>query len=222
MMKLKKILSVVSFLVISTLSYGQEVIHSVNIDTVKQEITTYVSLIDIPQGGRARYQQRFPAQAKLVAPPLEFLLWDTNNNIFTIVTANYPKADTLSFHFVCRVNSLGNEIIWGESAFMYEDRDKQVQKINIPAKRYSVRSEVKDSAMIEKGKFYIQVSASKTQQKISDLSKKVRLQGEHKILERKTEKYYTYLIGYFPTREAALEKLKYYRQYISDAFIVTF
>ncbi len=57
MMKLKKILSVVSFLVISTLSYGQEVIHSVNIDTVKQEITTYVSLIDIPQGGRARYQQ---------------------------------------------------------------------------------------------------------------------------------------------------------------------
>lgn len=221
-MKSKQILCIFSFLIISIFSYGQKVINFAKIDTVKQEVTTYVSLIDIPQGGRARYQQRLLSQAKLVAPPLGFLLWDTNNNIFTIVTANYPKVDTLSFQFVCKINSLNHEITWGESAFMYEDKDKQVQKINIPAKIYSARSEVKDSVVLQKRMFYIQVSASKTQQKISDLSKQVRLQGEHKIIERKTEKYYTYLVGNFPTREAASEKLTYYQQYISDAFIVTF
>lgn len=217
-----RILCIVSFLITGIFSYGQKVTHFVKIDTIKQEVTTYVSLIDIPQGGRARYQQRLPSQAKLVAPPLEFLLWDTNNTVFTIVTANYPKVDTLSFQFVCKINPLGNEITWGESAFMYENQNKQVQKISIPAKVYPVRVPAADSLSLQKGMFYIQVSASKTQQKISDLGKSVHLQNNHKIIERKNGNYYTYMIGYFPTRESASEKLKYYRQYVSDAFVVIF
>ena len=222
MAKLKYILCLFCFLCIINFSHGQKVITSASIDTIKNEVTTYVSLINIPQGGRARFQQRLPVQAKLIAPPLDFLLWDTNNHIFTIVSPVYPKIDTLFFHFVCRVNPLGNEITWGESAFMYEDKNKQVQKISIPAKVYPVKTPTIDSAALQKGMFYIQISASKASQRISDLSKSVHLQNEHKIIERKNGSYHTYLIGYFPTRESASEKLKFYRQYVSDAFVVTF
>ena len=216
------ILCVFSLFCLSIPTYGQKVITAVAIDTVKNEVTSFVSLIDIPQGGRARFQQRLPNQAKLLAPPLDFLLWDTNNNVFTIVTAIYPKIDTLFFKFTCKLDYLSENIVWGESAFMYEDKNKQVQKINVPAKTYPAREEVKDSASIQKGMFYIQVSASKNKQKIDDLRKQVSLQKEHKLIERKTDKYYTYLIGHFPTRAAATEKLKDYRKYVKDAFVVTF
>ena len=201
---------------------GQKVITSAFIDTLKSEVTTFVSLIGIPHGGRARFQQRLPVQAKLIAPPFRFLLWDTNNHIFTILTSNYPSMDTLSFQFVCKMNPLPERITWGESAFMYEDANRQVQKIKIPAKTYSTQAETRDTALLQKGMFYIQISASKNPQKISELSKQLHLQNEHKIIEQKTEKYYTYLIGSFPTRESASEKLNYYRQYIRDAFVVKF
>ena len=222
MIKLKYVLCIFSFFCLIISANGQKAITSASIDTVKNEITTFVSLINIPQGGKARFQQRLPIQAKLVTPSLDFLLWDTSNHIFTIIVANYPDIDTLPFQFVCKWNALPDNITWGESAFMYEDKSKQVQKINIPAKTYAVRGEVTDSATLQKEMFYIQISASKTPQKMSDLSKQVHLQSDNKIIERKTEKYYTYLIGHFPTRESASEKLKYYRQYVSDAFVVTF
>ena len=222
MTKLKYILCVFSFFCLCFPTYGQKVITTAIIDTATNEITSFVSLIDIPQGGRARFQQRLPVQAKLAAPPLEFLLWDTNNNIFTIVAGNYPKIDSLFFKFTCKMDYISDNISWGESAFMYEDKNKQVQKINIPAKIYPVREEMKDSVSLPKGMFYIQVSASKSPQKITDLEKQVHLQKEHKLIERKTDKYYTYLIGYFPTKESASQKLKDYKKYASDAFVVTF
>ena len=221
MTKLKYLLCLFSFFCLTHIC-GQQVITSVSIDTLANEVTSFVFLIDIPQGGRARFQQRLPAQAKLIAPPLEFLMWDTNNNIFTIVSGTYPKIDTLFFKFTCKVDYFPDNITWGESAFMYEDKNKQVQKINIPAKTYSVREDVKDSVSIQKGMFYIQISASKSPQKITDLEKQIHLQKEHILIERKTDKHYTYLIGHFPTRAAASEKLKDYKKHISDAFVVTF
>ena len=222
MTKLKYFFCIFSFLCLSVPTHGQKIITTATIDTLKQEVTSFVSLIDIPHGGRARFQQRLPAHATLIAPPLDFLLWDISNNIFTIVAENYPKIDTLFFKFTCKMDSLADNIMWGESAFMYEDKNKQVQKINISAKTYLVREEVKDSASLQKGMFYIQVSASNSPQKISDLEKQVHLQKEHKLIERKTDKYYTYLIGHFSTRASASEKLKDYKQYVGDAFVVTF
>ena len=221
MTKLKYIFCLLSFVCV-THTYGQKVITFATVDTVTNEVTSFISLIDIPQGGRARFQQRLPVQAKLIAPPLEFLLWDTNNNIFTIVSGNYPKRDTLFFKFTCKMDYLSDNITWGESAFMYEDKNKQVQKINIPAKVYPVRKEIKDSVSIQKGMFYIQISASKSPQKKTDLEKQIHLQKEHILIEQKTDKYYIYLIGHFPTRAAASEKLKDYKKHISDAFVVTF
>ena len=212
------------FFCISLPVFGQKITLSISTDTLRNEVTTYISLINIPQGGRTRFQQRLPVQAKLIAPPLSILLWDTANNIFTIISPNYPKIDTLPFMFVCKMDSLPDRLLWGESAFMYEDKNKQVHKIKNPARTYIIKEKTgnSDSATLQKGMFYIQVSASKSPQKIGDLSKQVHLQNEHKLIERKTSNLYTYLIGHFPTRASASEKLKEYKKYAADAFIVAF
>ena len=255
--KLKQIICLLSFFSLIVSVSGQEVTISASADTLKNRIKTNVSLIDIPQGGRIRFQQRLPLQAKLIAPPVESLMWDTNNNIFTIIMTNYPDIDTLPFQFVCEMNSLPDTIIWGEVAFIYEDANKQVQIINIPPKRYIVRAPViksialqkeaniiviqkeidstvsqkeinsivsqeeMDSTVPQKGMYYIQVLASNRPRNINDLSKIIHLQSGYKIIEQKTD-VYRYYVGQFPTKEAALNKLNHYRQYIKGAFLVAF
>jgi hypothetical protein len=193
-------------------------------DTISNEITTFVSLINIPEGGRARYQQRLLPTTKLIGlPPYEFLLWDTAKNILTIITPKYPRIDTLKFTFVCRTDTLPDVVTWGEVALMYENKDKEVKKITSPARNYIVRQpSITETDSLTKGMYYIQVSASKTMQNKEDVAKLVHLQKEHIVLEEKTDKYYKYFIGNFSSKEQATTQLKYYKQYVSDAFIVNY
>jgi hypothetical protein len=199
---------------------GQEIMVSASTDTLTNKITTVVSLIHIPEKGRVRYQQRLHPQTKLIRPPLEFVLWDTLSNIFTLIIPEYPRIDTLTFTFVCQTDSLPNTIYWGEAALMFENKDRIVEKINIPEKYYIVRQTNIPVDSRIKGIYYIQILASKTIQTKSDVANLVHLQDEHFILEEKTEKYYKYFIGNFSSQKQASIHLKYYRQYMPDAFVI--
>jgi len=211
------------FCTILTHLCGQELKISAKIDTANNEITTFVSLINISEDGRTRFQQRLSPQARLIKLPSETLLWDTANTILTIITPKYPRIDTLNFTFVCRVDSLPDTILWGESALMYENKSGIVQKINVPAKTYLVRQPlISKTDSLTKGMYYIQVSASKSMQSKNEIAKLVHLQKEHIILEEEAKDYYKYFIGNFITKEQASEQLKYYKQYVSDAFIVQY
>ena len=224
MITLKKLRSIILlFCAIKPCSYGQELKITAKTDTISNEITTFVSLINISEGGRTRFQQRLSPQTKLVKLPSETLLWDTANNILTIITPKYPRIDTLNFTFVCRMDSLPDAILWGEAALMYENKAGIVQKITSPAKKYIVRQPpIPDADSLTKGMYYIQVSASKSMQNKNEIAKLTHLQKEHIILEEKTKDYYKYFIGNFITKEQASEHLKYYKQYVSDAFIVQY
>ena len=201
--------------------YAQELKITVKTDTTSNEITTYISLINIPDGKRVRFQQRLLPNAKLVKLPTEFLLWDTANSVLTLITANYPPVDTLNFAFVCRSETLPDVIFWGEAALMYENKKGEVKKITSAAKNYFVRQPtIPETYNLTKGMYYIQVSASKTVQNSLDVAKLVHLQNEHSILDEKTDKYYKYYVGQFATKEQAIKQLSYYKQYVSDAFVV--
>ena len=201
-------------------SYGQHITISTQADTLTNEITSHVSLINIPEGSRARFQQRLFSHAKLISLPSDFLLWDTANNILTIITPSYPKIDTLSFQFVCKTDSLPDVLSWGEAALMYEDNKGVVRKIALPVKHYVIRNNNSDVDSLVKETYYIQISASKTMQNKNELAKRVHLQSGHIVSEEKTEKYYKYFIGNFTSKEQASEQLKYYKEYIPDAFVV--
>lgn len=201
---------------------GQEMIVSATTDTLTNEITSFISLIDIPEGGRVRFQQRLLPQTKLTRPPLEFSLWDTTNNIFTLITPQYPHSDTLSFVFICKTDSLPDIITWGETALMFENKNRIVNKINIPAKNYIIRQNKIPVDSLIAGFYYIQILASKTIQSKNDIAKLIHLQSDHFALEEKTGKYYKYFIGHFSSRKQASDHLKYYRQYTPDAFIIQF
>jgi len=205
---------------IKTSFYGQELKIAVKTDTITNEITTFVSLINIPEGGRVRFQQRLSPQARLIRLSPEFLLWDTANTILTIITPNYPRMDTLHFSFVCRMNFLPDAIFWGESALMYENKSGVVQKINLLAKNHIVRQSPPEADSLTKGMYYIQVSAVKTMQNRDEIAKLVHLQTGHSILEERTDNFYKYFIGHFSTKEQASKQLKYYKQYVPDAFVV--
>jgi hypothetical protein len=211
------------FCAVSTYFYGQELKISAKTDTMSNEVTTFVSLVNIPEGGRVRYQQRLSPQAKLVKLPSETLLWNTANNILTIIAPVYPLIDTLNFSFVCRLDFLPDVILWGEAALMYENKYGVVQKINSSAKNYIVRQPpIPEADSLTKGMYYIQVSASKSMQNKTDIAKLVHLNKEHIVFEQKTEKLYKYFIGHFTTKEQATEQLKHYKRYVSDAFVVQF
>ena len=203
-----------------TAANGQQLTISAKADTLTNEITSHVSLINIPEGSRARFQQRLFSQAKLISLPSYFLHWDTANNILTIITPKYPNIDTLTFQFVCKTDFLPDVLAWGEAALMYEDNKGNVQKITSPVKHYVVRNNNTDADSLEKETYYIQISASKTIQNKNELAKLVHLQNGHVIAEEKTEKYYKYFIGNFASQEQAAEQLKYYKKYVPDAFVV--
>ncbi|MDR0602920.1 MAG: SPOR domain-containing protein [Bacteroidales bacterium] len=201
---------------------GQEMVISATTDTSTNEITTFITLIDIPEGGRVRFQQRLLPHTKLTLPPSEFSLWDTTNNIFTLITPKYPHSDTLSFVFICKTDSFPDIITWGESALMFENKNRIVEKINIPAKNYIIRQNNIPVDSLIAGFYYIQILASKTVQSKNDIAKLIHLQNDHFTLEEKTEKYYKYFIGHFSSRQQASDYLKYYKQYTPDAFIIQF
>ena len=211
---------IVLFHAASPYSYGQEMLISARTDTLTNEITSLVSLINIPEGGRTRFQQRLSPQAKLINLPSDFLLWDTANNILTLITPRYPRIDTLSFQFVCKTDSLPDVLPWGESALMYEDNTGMVRKITSPVKHYIVRQSYCNTDSLVKDMYYIQISASNAIQDKNTLAKTVHLQKEHIILEEKTGKQYKYFIGNFISKEHASAHLEYYKKYVSDAFIV--
>ena len=221
-MKIKKI-NIFLYCIATTCLSAQEMKITAKIDTTSNEITTFVSLINIPEGGRVRFQQRLLPNAKIITLPYDFLLWDTAKNILTIITTKYPRIDTLIFTFVCRTGTLSDAIFWGESALMYEKKSGIVQKITLPARNYTVKQPLVPNAdSLVKGMFYIQVSASKTVQNKENIAKMVHLQKEHIVLEEKSGKFYKYFIGNFTAKEQANIQLKYYKQYISDAFIVNY
>ena len=218
-MKQKTCILFFLFCGIKTSFYGQELKITAQTDTITNEITTFVSLINIPEGGRVRFQQRLSPQVKLIRLSPGFLLWDTANSILTVITPNYPRID-LHFSFVCRMNFLPNAFFWGEAALMYENKSGVVQKINLPAKNHIVRQSPPEVDSLTKGMYYIQVSAVKTMQNRNEIAKLAHLQTGHSILEEKTDKFYKYFIGHFSTKEQASSQLKYYKRYISDAFVV--
>jgi hypothetical protein len=204
-------------------SYGQEMKVSVTTDTLTNEITNFVSLIHIPEGGRVRFQQRLlPQSVLIICPALEFALWDTTNHIFTLIFPAYSRMDTLTFSFICKTDSLPDLITWGESALMFENKHKTVEKLNTPARNHIVRqNNIPLDSLIE-GFYYIQILASKTIQIKTDVKKLIHLQEEHILLEQKTDKYYKYFIGNFSSKKQASASLKYYRQYMPDAFVRQF
>jgi hypothetical protein len=220
--KFKSIGIVLIFCCIDSI-YAQKMQMSVVIDTGSCEITTHVSFIAIPDGGRIRFQQRLSAQTKLIQLPLNTLPWDTSNNIFSMICVQYPSVDTLNFSFVCKADTLPDILQWGEATLMYEDKNRQICKIELSAENYIVRQNEDTLNSVPKVMFYyIQVFASAKSQRTTDIAKRVHLQTNDAITEHKTEKYYKYLVGQFSSKEQAEEKLEYYRQYIPDAFIVRY
>jgi hypothetical protein len=196
---------------------------SVVIDTVSCEITTHVSFIAIPDGGRIRFQQRLSAQTKLIHLPPNVMPWDTSNNIFSMICVQYPSVDTLKFSFVCKADTLPDILQWGEATLMYEDKNRQVCKIELSAENYIVRQNEDTLNSVAKEMFYyVQVSAFEKPHQTTDIAKLVHLQTNDAITEYKIDKYYKYLIGPFSSKEQAAEKLEYYRQYIPNAFIVQY
>jgi len=139
--KIKKIMLcfIAFFFIAIPCIYAQEMKIAAKIDTTSKEITTFVSLINIPESGRVRFQQRLLPNTKIITMPYDFLLWDTANNILTIITPKYPRIDTLNFAFICDTDTLPDTIFWGESALMYENKNKEVKKISFPAKNYIIR-----------------------------------------------------------------------------------
>jgi hypothetical protein len=195
----------------------------VETDTTNSEITTRISLINIPEGGRARFQQRLLPQTKFVKLSPQTLLWDTAKNILTIITVEYPPIDTFKFSFLCHADTLTDAIVWGEAALMYENKNGEVKKITSSEKKYIIRqSSTMATDRLIKGMYYIQISASKTRQNKEDIAKVIHLQKEDIILEEKADTYYKYFVVHFSTKEQANAQLSYYKKYVSDAFVMNY
>ncbi|MCL2131769.1 MAG: SPOR domain-containing protein [Lentimicrobiaceae bacterium] len=116
-------------------AYSQKSDMSVTIDPEKKEILTYVRLSELPSGVDIIWQQKIPKGAM-------FSSSSSNQNpegkMMVLSFSKHLHASTMSFSFVCKLDSVGEEIFWGESAVVYTDAESKEQVINFPAKTFVV------------------------------------------------------------------------------------
>ncbi|MBO4582264.1 MAG: SPOR domain-containing protein [Bacteroidales bacterium] len=221
---------------------AQQIMLRSQADAENRQIYTQVVLKNIPVQGRLRYQQRMPECVQLQEGRFKGLQWDTANNILTLIALQTIQIDSFSFDFTVNYQGTDSAVVWGESALMYETEDGSVRKITYDADILSVKSgenipvaedgntfNIDEPASgntgnnaIETGKdvYYIQISASKSKQAVESVKKTLPLQEGDKLCEMKDNKYYCYRIGPYKNQEEAKAKLKYYRAFVKDAFLV--
>lgn len=210
----------------------------------QNEIITTVTLLNVPVNGRMRYQQRLPQQVSVKDTHLKGLQWDTADNILTCMALQTIAIDSFSFSFTVQYAGAGKNITWGEAALMYETSDSSVQKLSHSASLLMLECEqpvptqegrvvVSEWGEVKKlsadtvcpitdadNVYYVQVSASRSQQSVTELKRMACMQSGDNMYEMKDNKYYCYRIGPYYAKETATEKLKYYKTRFKDAFIV--
>ena len=216
-------------------SQAQQIVLESQVDADNQQIHTTVILKNIPVQGRLRYQQRMPDGELFSGGVFKGLQWDTADNILTLIAVQTIQIDSFAFDFNVNYQNAGSTISWGEAALMYEMSDGSVQKITHDAEllylQSSKKEQIEDSSFVENSiqdnaalanqdVYYIQVSASKSKQALANVKKTLPLQDGDVLCEVKDNKYYCYRIGPFRTQEEAKVKLKYYKTFVKDAFVV--
>ncbi len=197
----------------------------VEFDTNSHIVTEKVKFFNIPQGGKMRFQQRFVGNIQCLQYDFDTLLWDTNDRILTLISPSFPKTetDTLQISFTMKMNDTISGLQWGEAALICETSHGKMHKQTSPS--YSLYVKQQDTSLLSESKmfdgyYYVQVASLPLKHSKQDIAKQMHVQEGDVVVEMHTGKYYRYMIGHFATKEIAQQKLKYYRSYAKDAFIV--
>ena len=116
-------------------AYSQKSDISITIDLEKREILTFVKLSGLPSGVDILWQQKIPKGTHFSSSSNS---QNTDGKMIVLSFSRHLHASTMSFSFVCKADSIGEEISWGESALIYTDAESQEQVINFSAKTYII------------------------------------------------------------------------------------
>jgi len=130
---LPRAIAMVFFLSFSV-AYSQSSDISIKIDTAKKEILTYVKLSELPSDVDLIWQQKIPKGTQFSSYPSS----PTNSKMIVLNFSKHLHASTMSFSFVCKVDSLGETLSWGESALIYTDAKLKEHVVNFFPKTFIV------------------------------------------------------------------------------------
>ena len=123
--------------------YSQNLNISVSINLEKKEILTYVNLSELPSGIDIVWQQKIPRGT-------HFSSYTNNRNTDgKMIVLNFSKhlhTSTMTFSFICKIDSLGEELSWGESTLIYTDAEAEEHVIHYSPKIYIVAECLSGSA----------------------------------------------------------------------------
>jgi len=123
-------------------AYSQTSDISITIDLAKKEIVTFVKLDELPLDIDIVWQQRIPqgtyymSSASTQNPEGQMIVFSLSKHLHTSV---------MSFSFVCKIDSIGETLSWGESALIYTDTASNKRIINFPPKIFTVAEHLTDS-----------------------------------------------------------------------------
>ena len=95
------------------------------------------------------------------------------------------------------------------------------EKIDIGEKSTENEQDMQDTAFVWKSSYYIQLFALKNKREIASVKKQVPVLENDMVVEWQRNDLFIYLIGVFPTKKEAEEKLEYYKKHVHNAFVTT-
>ena len=137
MNKSKSLLRAILFVCFSTCfaAYSQKSEIFIQVDPLRKEIVTHVTLKELPLGVDIVWQQHLPQEAHIASAAS-----GNQNADSKLLMMNFSRhmiRPTMSFSFLCKMDTIKEWILWGESSITYT-KDAQEKIVRFPAKVFIV------------------------------------------------------------------------------------
>jgi len=117
-------------------AYSQNSDISIKVDLLKKEIITYVTLREIPKGVDIIWQQKIPKEAHFSSQGRGNQ--NVNSKIIMMSFSKHLLSPTMSFSFICTIDTIGDWIIWGESSITYTTKEGKERLVKFPARLFII------------------------------------------------------------------------------------
>ncbi|NLK57381.1 MAG: SPOR domain-containing protein [Bacteroidales bacterium] len=195
-----------------------QTIHIVtDIDTVRQTLLTKVYFCHIQAKDKVRWQQVVLPTSKVMIADNQGTIWDTVDNLLTVIWNRFPRQDTLVYSFTVQfIDEMPASFYWGKGALLFVNTNNVIEKITTYPQciRKAVTDSIVDISNLDTV-YYIQVGVGGNHREGD-----YRLQDGDRIFTVKHNNVYKYQVGPYVSMEQARKCLQFYRKKVPDAFIV--
>ena len=117
---------------------------SIKVDLSRKEIVTYVTLREVPKGVDIIWQQKIPKEAHFLSHGRGNQ--NADSKVMMMSFSRHLLAPTMSFSFICKMDTIGDWIVWGESSITYTTKEGKDRVSKFPARLFIIKDHLMESS----------------------------------------------------------------------------